>query len=559
MNFNYYFTNEELESIIDDWSEAYPNLLKVSSIGKSYENRPIRLLILTNQATGVDTDKPAIWIDANIHATELAGTTTALYTAYHLLEGYGKDEQITNLLDSSTYYILPRVNPDGATCAMAPDPRYVRSGVRYYPWEEEEEGLHVKDINSDGKILQMRVKDPNGDWKVSSLDQRLLEKRLPDEQGGTYFRLLPEGLLKDFDGYVVKIARPPEGLDFNRNFPFQWRPEVEQSGAGPYPASEPEIKSLVDFIVNHLNINIAITFHTFSRVILRPYSTKSDDEMPIEDLWVYKKIGERGTQITGFRCVSTFHDFTFRPKEVTTGAFDDWMYDQLGVFTYTIELWDLPTEAGIKERKLIEWWRDHPHEEDLQILKWIDENKIEDAYYEWKSFDHPQLGEVELGGWNTIYTWRNPPATLMMKEAQTQFPFMKSLGTMLPRLDVHTLEISEVTDGTYHLNLVVENLGYLPTYTSIQGKNRRAIRPVRVVLELPDGAVLTSGKRRTELGHLEGRSNKFTTTTTQGSGPTDNRARAEWVIKSSPGTQVGIKILSERAGVIQRTVVLGKI
>ncbi len=97
-----------------------------------------------------------------------------------------------------------------------------------------------------------------------------------------------------------------KGLDFNRNFPFEWRAEGDQHGAGPYPTSEPEIRALVDFIVKHPNINIAITFHTFSRVILRPYSTKSDDDMNAEDLWVFKKIGELGTKLTGYRCCLYF-------------------------------------------------------------------------------------------------------------------------------------------------------------------------------------------------------------------------------------------------------------
>ena len=90
-------------------------------------------------------------------------------------------------------------------------------------------------------------------------------------------------MIEDFDGYLIKVARQPEGLDFNRNFPFQWRPEGEQQGAGPYPASEPEIKALVDFIVAHPNINVGLTYHTYSRVILRPFSTKADEEMETDD------------------------------------------------------------------------------------------------------------------------------------------------------------------------------------------------------------------------------------------------------------------------------------
>jgi murein tripeptide amidase MpaA len=556
MDFNHYFTNEELAHLIEKWTATFPDLIRVSSIGSSHEGRPIQLLTLTNHATGTDMEKPAIWIDANIHATEITGTTSALYIAYHLLTSYGTDEQITRQLDQSVYYIVPRVNPDGAEWAMAPNPRYVRSGVRPYPWEEKDEGLFSQDINGDGKILQMRFQDPNGDWKISSLDPRLMEKRAPDDHGGTYYRILTEGLLEDYDGYIVKLARPLEGLDFNRNFPFEWRTEGEQYGAGPYPTSEPETRSLTEFVVNHPNISFAITFHTFSRVILRPYSTKSDDDMNTEDLWVFKKIGEIGSKITGYRCVSTFHDFKYHPKEVTTGAFDDWMYDHHGVFTYTIELWDLPTEAGIKDRKWIEWWREHPHEEDLQILKWIDEHGPSDGYMPWQPYDHPQLGKIELGGWNNMYTWRNPPLDFLESEVKRHYPFILTLGELLPHLSIYSLDVNKISEDKFHLNLVVENSGFLPSYTSQQSKSRKSSRPVRVELELPGEAILTNGKRREEFGHLEGRSNKLEVAASSADSPTDNRARLEWVIQAVSGTKILIKILSERAGSITREVTL---
>ena len=556
MDFNHYFTNEEVNTLIQDWTDTYPHLASLTVIGQSYEKRPVWLLTLTNQETGPDVEKPAVWIDANIHATELAGTTTALYIAHALLEGYGKDPRITRLLDTSTYYIVPRINPDGAALAMADKPRYIRSGVRSYPWKEKEDGLHEQDVDGDGRILQMRIVDPNGDWKISSLNPRLLEKRSPDEHGGVYYRLLPEGLIDNFDGYQIKIARTPEGLDFNRNFPFEWRTEGDQHGAGPYPASEPEIKALVDFIIQHPNINIALTYHTFSGVILRSYSTKSDDDMETDDLFVTKKIGQIGSQLTGYRCVSTFHDFKYHPKEVTTGAFDDWMYDHLGIFAYTIELWDLPTQAGIKERKFMEWFRDHPHQDDLTILEWGEQNIGPDAYIDWYAYEHPQLGRVELGGWNRMYTWRNPPLHLMGAEAARNMPFTLALGDMLPHIDLHTLEVTPLGGGDYQLNLVVDNTGFLPTYTSQQGKKRAAIRPVRVELVLPEGVSLVNGQRRVELGHLEGRSNKLDVTVLWGEAPTDNRARTEWVLHGPEGASVELHISSERAGSIHRSIQL---
>ena len=79
----------------------------------------------------------------------------------------------------------------------------------------------------------------------------------------------------NYDGDIISVARQIEGLDFNRNFPFEWRPEGDQHGSGPYPVSEVEIRAAVDFIAKHPNINIALTYHTFSRVLLRPYSTEA--------------------------------------------------------------------------------------------------------------------------------------------------------------------------------------------------------------------------------------------------------------------------------------------
>ncbi|WP_017720416.1 M14 family metallopeptidase [Kamptonema formosum] len=559
MDFNRYFTNEELESVLQEWAKNYPEYVTLSQTGTSYQGNPIWLLTLTNRATGADTEKPAVWLDANIHATELAGTTTVLHIADKLLTEYGRDDRITRLLDNCTFYAVPRINPDGAALAMSSAPQFIRSGVRAYPYEEKAEGLHRQDIDGDSRVLQMRVPDPNGDWKISSLDPRLMEKRAPDEHGRTYYRIFPEGLIEDFDGYLIKTARPHAGLDFNRNFPFEWRPEAEQGGAGPYPASEPEIEALVDFIVAHPNINFALTYHTYSGVILRPPSTRPDEDIETDDLQVYKKIGERGSQLTGYPCLSVYHDFRYHPKEIVTGIFDDWMYDHFGAFAFTIELWNPLERAGVKNSKVLDWGREHPHEEDLKVLQWFDEHVGEGAYVPWYNYNHPQLGPVELGGWDPLYTWRNPPPAFMGGEAARNAPFALALADMLPHLSIHTLEVTSLGNDNYRLNLVVENTGFLPTHTSQQAKKRKSARPVLVELELPEGVTLLTGKRRTELGDLEGRSNKLTLVQfgLGHSSSTDNRARAEWVLKVTAQANINIIVRSDRAGVLRREVQLG--
>jgi murein tripeptide amidase MpaA len=555
MDFNRYFNNKELEETLNEWITAYQDLIGVDVIGQSHNGRPIWLLKITNKNTGIDTEKPAVWIDANIHATEIAGTTTAMRLIYTLLSEYGINEHITKLLNSSVYYVVPRVNPDGAHLAMADIPEYVRSGVRPYPWEDKAAGVHSKDIDQDGRILTMRIPDPHGDWKISTLDARLMEKRGIDEVEGQYYRLLPEGYIEDYDGFQIKIARPHRGLDFNRNFPVEWRPENDQRGAGPYPGSEPEIKAILDFITTHPNINAGITYHTYSGVILRPPSTHPDDDMDSSDLWTYKAIGKRGTELTGYPNVSVYHDFRYHPKEVISGVFDDWLFNHLGIFSFTVEQWDIVGRAGIEDRKFIEWMRDHSHEDDLKILQWADKNIGKEAYIDWYEFDHPQLGKIEIGGWNTMYTWRNPPHHLMGEESERNVPFALTLGKMLPHLEIHTLDVKKVSDETYTINLVVDNDGFFPTYTSNQGKKRGVMREVKVVLKAPENVRFLNGQPKENLGHLEGRSNKLGQTFLLAT-PTDNRARLEWTIKCPAGSMIELIITSERAGSIHKEIKL---
>ena len=155
-----------------------------------------------------------------------------------------------------------------------------------------------------------------------------------------------------------------------------------------------------------------------------------------------------------------------------------------------------------------------------------------------------------------MYTWRNPPLEFLSAEADKNLEFALSFGDFLPKLEIHTLEVKPVDDGTYHLNLVVENTGFLPTYTSAQAQKVKAVRPVRAELVLPAGIQLISGKQLVELGHLEGRSNKLDTDQLLCNSTTDNRARCQWVLKGKPGTEFTIKVLSERAGSMERILTL---
>ncbi|MFZ4652638.1 MAG: M14 family metallopeptidase, partial [Rubrivivax sp.] len=419
--FDTFLRHEELWALLRAYAAARPDLVELRSLGRSHEGREIALVVVTRAATGADLDKPAIWVDGNIHAAELTASTACLYWLHQLVSGYGSDREATQLLDTRVVYLVPRLCPDGAELALAERPRHIRSSTRAYPFDEPPvDGLTVEDVDGDGRVLYMRVPDPNGAWRKCAQDERLVVPREPGEFGGEYFRLMPEGTLRNYDGLKVSVNPDREGLDLNRNFPSGWRQEFEQKGAGPYPASEPEVRAMVDFIVRHPNIGAGVSFHTHSGVILRPMGTHSDDDMTPEDLWIFKRLSELGTTLTGYPAVSAFHDFKYHPKEVITGT-QDWLYEHLGSLFWTVEIWAPNREAGITDYKWIDWYREHPQEDDLKLLKWSDEHCGGQAHVQWYPFEHPQLGRVELGGWDKMNFWRNPPPHLREREA-ARFP-----------------------------------------------------------------------------------------------------------------------------------------
>ncbi|MGH8797038.1 MAG: M14 family metallopeptidase, partial [Caldimonas sp.] len=410
--FDTFYKYAELSRLLFAYAEAHPALVSIASIGKSYEGRDIWVAIVTHTATGPDTEKPAFWADGNIHAAELTASTTVLYYLHQLVSGHGTDARITQLLDTRALYLCPRLNPDGAELALAERPRHIRSSTRRYPFDEEPvDGLTTEDIDGDGRILFMRIPDPHGPYKKCEQDARLMVARQPGEFGGEYYRLMPEGLLKNYDGLSIKVNPDAEGLDLNRNFPSLWRQEFEQTGAGDYPTSEPEVKAMVDFILQHPNIGAAISYHTHSGVILRPMGTQSDDEMIPEDLWSIKRFSEIGAKLTGYPAISIWHDFKYHPKEVISGT-QDWVYEHLGALFWVVEIWAPNREAGIMDYKFIDWYREHPVEDDLKLIKWSDEQCGGQAHSDWRPFMHPQLGAVEIGGWDKMNFWRNPPPHL---------------------------------------------------------------------------------------------------------------------------------------------------
>ncbi len=565
LRFDTYYRYDQLTDLLEQLAEAFPELLTLQSLGKSFEGRQIWLATVTNRNTGPHLHKPAIWMDGNIHSTEVSASSACLYMLDYLLGQYGSDEAVTEMVDTRTFYVVPRVNPDGAELALADDPVHLRSSVRPYPFDEDPvEGLEVEDLDGDGRILSMRVPDPNGPWKPCPEDPRLLVLRDPADRTGPFYRLLPEGrMLPGWDGVTLKEAPFKNRLDLNRNFPAFWRTEAEQQGAGPYPASEPEVRALVSFFAEHPNICHALTFHTYSGVLLRPYSTDPDDHFPTEDLRMFKLIGKKGEECTGYPALSIYHDFRYHPKEVITGGFDEWVYDHFGAFAWTVEIWSPFRQAGVKkgfevgtksgEYRFIDWAREHPLEEDLALLRWSDEKLDGRGYVSWYPFEHPDFGPVELGGWDFSYAFRNPPPHLLEKEIAAFPAWVLWQAQSTPLLGLLKEQVRPLGDDCFQLEVVVENQGWLPTYVTKKALERKCCRDLVAELDLPEGCTLVTGQLRTEAGQLEGMAYKALSPVFKPADWSEDRVRLLWVVCAPQGGQIRLTIRHDRAGRLERT------
>ena len=167
IEFNRYYRFAELTELLKAFASEYPNLVDLESAGKSHEGKDIWLVTVTNKATGKHQDKPAFWCDGNIHASEVSASTAVLHILNKLTTHYGKDDTITRALDTRAFYLVPRLGPDGAEWALADKPKIIRSSTRPYPYDEEDHyGLELQDVDGDGRVLNIRVKDANGPWKI---------------------------------------------------------------------------------------------------------------------------------------------------------------------------------------------------------------------------------------------------------------------------------------------------------------------------------------------------------------------------------------------------------
>jgi len=530
-----YHSTADAYALLEAWAKEYPNLTKLYSIGKTLKGTDLMVLEISNKKTGDAADKPAYYYDGSIHAGELTAAEVALHYAWHLLSNYDKSNRIKNILDTRVLYIRPKFNPDGADLALK-TATVLRSTPR--PYDEDFDGLLDEDPGNDldgnGIITKMRVKNTNGKFKVNVSDSRIMDERAPNETGSTYYDIYSEGLDDDNDGFYNEDGIG--GIDMNRNFPRNWGLEFEQKGAGPFPLSEPETRATIEFINSKRHITGVFHGHTAGGFLFRLPSTTNWDNYNMADQKLILELSEMYHSTTGQRVIPSYSN----PRLHRHGTLISWSYWDFGVVAYVPEFWggfveDYDEDGSISEK---------------DRLAWNDKNLNGKGFIDWKKYKHPTLGDVEIGGWNHKFTFQNPPTKFLKDEIEKYVEWMLWLAETSPLLQINYVDLSNIEKGkVVRLNAEIQNIGYLPTNITERALEANLNQPVRALLKL-ENAELISGESRADLSHITG-------TRDSEDSSSNSKRKISYAIKlTGPNASAKLTIQSDKGGTVSKTIEL---
>jgi len=550
---------DEMTAELRAWADAHPSFVRLESLARTPEGRELWLLTI-----GPDPDRvrPALWIDGNMHASELAGSCVALAIAEDLIEAHASGATVADLPPHLAeilrrdvlVYALPRMCPDGAELILRTG-AYVRSNPR-----DERLGLSAPrwlagDADGDGDARLMRREDPAGDFVESAATKGLMLPR-DVEDPGPYYAIYPEGTIANWDGFTVPADHylANSETDLNRNFPYDWAPEPRQIGAGAFAASEVESRAVSAFAARHPNIFAWVNLHCYGGCYIRPAGDKSDRKMDQRDLALYLQIGEWTLAHAGYPMVSGFEEFTYEPDMPLRGELSAFAYAQRGAVSMVCELWDFWKQAGLTVHRPFVLNYTRRTREDIEAIgKWDREKNGGRVIGAWRPFVHPQLGPVEIGGYDPRFGIWNPPEERLAEVCAQQAKVIFRVASLAPRVRVTGVEKEALGGGLTRVRAVLENTGYLPTYVLSSARPLPWNDPLRAWLVAGAGVELV-GDAEQLVGHLEGwgghereGSPSFARTV---AAPV--RRRVSWVVKGKG--RVTIRASAARVGVVEEVV-----
>lgn len=449
LRFDQYYTYGQVNEAMKQLNKTYPGLTHTEVIGQSDEGRDIMMIRVCNPKTGDHAEKPALYLDGNIHGNEIQATEVCLYFLDYVLKNYGKIDKVTDMLDRITIYSIPSINVDGRYHFFADGNTSSSNRGLRIPKDDDGDGLFdedpMDDLDGDGHITQMRKKSPFGTHRLDPDDPRIMI-RVDEGETGDYILLGEEGLDNDGDG---RINEDDAGyLDGNRNWGFNWRPDYIQRGGGAYPFEGSGMKAVGEFLHSHPNILMVWAFHNSGGMFLRGPNHAGAKEFDRRDIQVLDYLGHHAEKmVPGYQYLISWKDLY-----TTWGDFGDYTESVIGAFTFVGELFQSNTESYRSDTT-----RPTPrNDRDQERMDFNDYLTLGEMYADWKPYQHPVYGEVEIGGW-TKYTSRLPQPFMLMDLVHRNAMAVFETAYQLPDIRMEVFEKEKIGKDLYRVRVRLIN------------------------------------------------------------------------------------------------------
>ncbi|AKQ45553.1 hypothetical protein TH63_07680 [Rufibacter radiotolerans] len=482
-----YQSYDQLTARLKHLTNKYSKLSSLTTIGKTATGKEVWLLTLGRDNA---VNKPAIVIAAGVEGTQLATTELSMQMTEQMLEAAMIQDSVRELLQKKTFYIFPNLTPD-ASEQYHEALRWERA-ANAQPTDDDRDGRMFEDafedLNKDGQITMMRVKSPNGLYRPSLEDPRVMVKAdtTKGEKGG--YLLLTEGNDNDKDGKWNEDAEG--GVVFNRNFSYDF--PYFQVGAGEHPISERETKAFADFMFEAKNVYAVFVFGpantlSFSTPLSAAKTAAENLTGPLpKEASLQEKVSGLYNQTTQLQ----------NPPRVAPSPGDvvQWAYFHYGRFSYSTPGWWVPKVAASLDSAGAEAsFSSEENQEDLNFLRWARANDIPGVFVNWQPMAHPDFpGElVEVGGL-APYVKQTPPLRFLAPVAEKHFQFFSAYAKWMPTLKIEKVQTEKVAGGHTRITATVSNVGALPTHSEI-GDQSKWVQKIRASLKLQEGHTLISG------------------------------------------------------------------
>ncbi|MFN2526845.1 MAG: M14 family zinc carboxypeptidase [Actinomycetota bacterium] len=287
-----------------DLADKNPKLVKLLELpNPSLEGRTIYgLEIAANVKEKVNDGRPTFYVDGIHHAREWPAAEYPMIFAHYLVEGYGKNPNVTSLLNTERVIVVPVVNVDGFN--------FSRESVL---------GAQANIDAAHGTACG--VAHCAAYWRKNR---------------------------RSYTGVTVPVVQTnPDayGVDPNRNYSYHWggggsnsgvavgpthvpQPIADQTNRGAAPFSEPESRNVEQTVLRR-NVTSLITNHTSGNLVLRPWGD-TYKHAP-DEKYLFTLGAAMSKAMGGYQNIKGIQLY------ITTGTTSEWAYGVLGIPSYTFE------------------------------------------------------------------------------------------------------------------------------------------------------------------------------------------------------------------------------